>query len=354
MKMKNNDLVGTVREPPLLCAGEFVRVQRSVFCFLFLIFCLSTPLAAAEISSGQSGLANVLISHLAKLSQDVNTPKVSGLHSRTPSPQLWSVGDFGEVGSTQAAKVQSSRQEQSQTSNTAPVNRRLLWQAGFSIAKDQKDNKSKNELQRIIEQIRSVELKPKNQAPEPVIAVEPAPTTGPNEILSDTETPKEPNEKEIESKQPAPFCNKSGSPLAKSRKIGPSQNVNPLPYEPVNDQTLQLLENLLQHPDQADNPFELGEILFLSDCLKEAGVFYQEALNRSSPDKVSSAQNRAWILFQIGNCLKDDDPLTAMKMYRQLIAEYPDSLWADLAKARNKLIDWYQQDKPQTLIAESQ
>jgi TolA-binding protein len=98
----------------------------------------------------------------------------------------------------------------------------------------------------------------------------------------------------------------------------------------------------------------LGEVLFLSDYLKEASVFYREALNRKSPDKDDQAQNRAWILFQIGNCLRGDDPLTAMKIYRQLITEYPDSSWTDLAKTRHKLIDWYQKDKPQTLIVESQ
>jgi uncharacterized protein with HEPN domain len=41
-------------------------------------------------------------------------------------------------------------------------------------------------------------------------------------------------------------------------------------------------------------------------------------------------------------------------MYRQLIAEYPGSPWVDLAKAREKLIDWYLKDKPRTLIAEPQ
>ena len=65
-------------------------------------------------------------------------------------------------------------------------------------------------------------------------------------------------------------------------------------------------------------------------------------------------RNRAWILFQIGNCLKDDDLAKAQEMYRQLITECPGSPWAEPAKAREKLIDWYLKEKPRTLIAESQ
>jgi hypothetical protein len=44
----------------------------------------------------------------------------------------------------------------------------------------------------------------------------------------------------------------------------------------------------------------------------------------------------------------------AMRTYRQLIAEYPDSPWADLAKAQDKLVDWFHKDKPAALITESQ
>jgi hypothetical protein len=41
-----------------------------------------------------------------------------------------------------------------------------------------------------------------------------------------------------------------------------------------------------------------------------------------------------------------------MKMYGQLITEYPNSQWRELAEARSKLLDWYQKDEPHKLIAE--
>ena len=262
-------------------------------------------------------------------------------------PQAWREND-----SKKRSQLPQGSLPVAQSSNNHPA--RQLWQARISIAKAEKAE-SKNELQRIIEQIRSVEIEPREKGSKPVIVVEPTPTTEPNETSSAIEAPQENEEKKIEPK---------------------------LPYEPLTDLTLQMLKSLLQHPERLHNPFELGEVLFLSGHLKDAAICYQEALRRSSPDKADpnqkpqqdakvpdvvlgprlagtktgmfSIRNRAWILFQIGNCLRDDDLPTAMKMYSQLIAEYPDSPWADLAKARSKLIDWYQKDNPRVLITENQ
>ena len=200
--------------------------------------------------------------------------------------------------------------------------RQLYWQAELSMAKGAEDKITKNELKRMIEQIRSIELGPRVETFEPVIVPEVVHIDEPNEALSDT---KEQEKKEIEPK---------------------------LPYEPITDQTLQLLKNLSQHLDNLRNSFELGETLFLSGNLKEAAIFYREALKRKGPDEVGSVRDRAWILFQIGNCLRNDDMPTAIKMYRQLIIEHPNSPWKELAEARSKLLDWYQKDEPHKLIAE--
>lgn len=221
-------------------------------------------------------------------------------------------------------------QELSQDSFSVPTDPnnshgRQLRQADISIVKDQKDGKSKNDLKRIIEQIRSVNFEPQKQSPEPVVVLEQIPAAEPNETVSETTAPKEDEEIQIEPK---------------------------LPYEPITDQTLQTLRDLSQHPDKLDNPFELGEILFLSANLKEAAVFYQEALGRTDPNDISPAGDRAWILFQTGNCLRNDDRSEAAKMYGQLITEYPDSPWTDLAKAEVSLISWFLKDEPRKLITE--
>jgi tetratricopeptide (TPR) repeat protein len=299
MKMTSKNLMQN-HDPKLRAASAFsFKFWLCVFCLSFLAFCFPAYPTRAQTLPEQP---------------DTTNPSVAQVDENLP---------------------QSSYVVAENSNN--PLKHRLL-QDSISIPEGEEDKTSKNELQQLIEQIRSIEFKPQDEAPKPIIIVEPAPTAEPNETSSDTQTTEEPVEKEPEFK-PQP---------------SESQNAAPLPYEPVADQTLQIIENLSQHPEQLDNPLELGEVLFLSGRPKQAALFYQEALNRKTSEQAGSAQDRAWILFQIANCLQDDDLETAAKMYRQLIAEYPDSPWADLAKAQNRLLDWYQKDKPRMLIAESQ
>lgn len=205
------------------------------------------------------------------------------------------------------------------------VNGLELLRAEISIAKGQNDTKSMDQLKRIIEQIRSVEFGPQKQAPQPVVIPEKTPAIEPNETVSETPVQKEKAKQEAKAK---------------------------LPYEPITDETLQMLINLAQDPEKLDNPLELGEIVFVSGNVKEASIFYSEALKRKDPNDVSVSWDRAWILFQIGNCLRNEDPPAAAKIYQQLLTEYPNSPWADLAKARSNLIAWYLKDEPAKLIAE--
>jgi len=200
-----------------------------------------------------------------------------------------------------------------------------LRRADFSIAKDQNDTKSKEQLKQIIEQIRSVEFKSQEQTSEPVVAPDKTPVIEPDETVTGTPVQKQDEKQQIKSK---------------------------LPYEPITEQTMQMLRGLALHPEKLDNPLELGEILFVSGNLKEASIFYGEALNRKDPNEIGSSWDRAWILFQIGNCLRNDDMPEAVKMYRQLLTEYPNSPWADMAQAQSMLIDWYLKEEPVKLIAE--
>ena len=298
-----------------------------LLCFSFLSFCFLPSLVGAQIRSEQLDPTNPLLLYLAGTLQDVNTPNVQmqAAKSRSTRHQQPQTSDINAV--NLATEVNQKLSQKGFTTNPGSHLGRQLWRAGISIYIEEKDMKSKSKLKRIIEQIRSIEFKPPKKTAEPVIVIEPAATVEPNETLSGTEAKEEPEKKAIKAK---------------------------LSYEPVTDQTLQMVGNLIQHPDQLDNPFELGEVLFFSGHPKEAAVFYQEALKRKGPDKAETAENRAWIMFQIGNCLRNDDLPAAQKMYRRLIAEYPDSPWVYLAKAREELIDWYQKDKPRMLIDECQ
>jgi len=220
-----------------------------------------------------------------------------------------------------------------------------LQQARITSSVDNKKGKNKGELQKIIEQIRAVEFESQNKQSEPVVVTQSVPSSDstefaeaePNENPPATETAAEPNDKQAKSESQTP---------ATEKRI-------PLPYKPITTRTLQAVSELSQHPEQLSSPFELAEILFRSGNLKEAAVFYQQALNKTNPKDAASASNRAWILFQIGNCLRNDEPQNAMKTYRQLITEYPGSPWTEIAKARDKLTDWYQKDDPKTVIEEN-
>jgi TolA-binding protein len=266
-----------------------------IFSFLLLPLRPSTSLAGAKSSSEHINKNNIHVTQQGK----------SEPNRFTPAPIL--------------------RQEDAGAANTISHAEDQLRRVILSVPERKKDNKSKDELKQLIQQVCSIEFKAQ-KSPESAIATEPpTPATKPDKIPLNIESQKPDKRKETEAE---------------------------LPYEPIADQTLEKLKNLSQHPDQVSNPFQLAEILFLSGHLKEAATFYQEALNRTGKDSNSPAEDRAWILFQIGNCLQNDDPPTAIKAYRQLITEYPSAPWTEIAKTLEKLIDWYQKDKPRESIAE--
>ncbi len=328
-----------------------------VLCFSFASLCFLTSFATARTQSEQLSPTDFLLPYLNRTLQDVNTPIVQIQDAGfSPSdfltPYLEKTLSYKDTPAVQKkdAKARWIPQEKPQTTDTANVDLtaegnqnlpqmdsavpsyistrygRQLWRAGTSAYQDRENNKSKIELKQLIEQIRSVEFKPKKQAPEPAIIIRPSKTTvEPNETTSVVEVIEETEKKTTEPKSP---------------------------YEPVTNQTLQMIVGIAQDPNQVENPFDLGEVLYVSGHLREAAVFYQEALNRIDADKTGAARNRPWILFQLANSLREHDLPAAKKRYVQLITEYHESPWVELAKTREKIIDWFLKDKPQTLITE--
>jgi tetratricopeptide (TPR) repeat protein len=201
-----------------------------------------------------------------------------------------------------------------------------LWQERISISKEPKFNKNKKELQWIIDQISSMSLDSSDQETEPMTGVDPTHGTDPNESSTETEN-------------------------TQKQKEGPSTKIEyKMPKGYITEQTLQIFKKLAQQPEKLHNPLDLAEILFSRNYLKEAAMCYRQALDRMNANKNQSPADKAWLLFQLGNCLQDSDKTTALQMYRQLIEEYPDSVWTDMAQVKSKLIDWYMQDKPHSLI----
>jgi tetratricopeptide (TPR) repeat protein len=334
-------------------------------CALCLAFCFLASVSSAEIATEQLDPTDLLMSHSAKTSKDVNMPNIK---SHPPA-----IKPLAEP-AMQVVVLPSDRQEQAQTNpdflKIAPVNfaarideksskdnfiiapnpqsllTRQLWKQRITFAEDENDQRSKNELRRIIEQIRSVEFDPQSETIEPAVLTELVSAAKPGETLPDSNLLNESKYEDIES-------DGQGTSGGFSNAKKDMQSAGPLPRRTVTDQTLQILKHISQHPEQLSNPFELAEVLFLSGHLKEALACYQEALKRREPHDARSAQERAWILFQVANCLRDIDRPLAMKTYRQLITEYPDSPWTELAKAQDKLVDWFDKDKPVSLITQA-
>lgn len=191
------------------------------------------------------------------------------------------------------------------------------------------------ELQRLINQINSVEFKAQDKTPQSLIVV---PQDNSKPVPDKVVSEKTPMAEKSEMLEVAP----SVLPDELNKQDTAAGQITP--------QTLQLLDSLLQQPRQINNPLQLADILFRSDCLKEAAVCYHHALEKINADDNGLYEDKAWVLFQIGNCLHKDDPATALKMYNQLIVEFPDSLWTDAAKVKSNIIDWYVKEKPDTMI----
>jgi hypothetical protein len=322
---------------------KFLNVPLSLatFSIWFLTFYLPAPMsytsaADKQPSPEQLDPTSLLMPYTTVLSlNDINTTTIpikiiEPQYKRQMQPQII---DAPAVNFGAQIDKELSQNSLPTIDGQSSFLRRQLWQADITIPKAPHNTTAKNKLQNIIDQIRSVKFELKSKIPQPFIAVEPVQQTKSNEILSVTETPQQTEQKK----------------LTRQNQIKPD-----MPYKPITNKTLQIIENISQHPEQLNNFFELAEVLFYSGQFKEAVTCYQQALAQINPDEATSTDNKPWILFQIANCLRNDDPQTAVKIYRQLIAEYPQSLWADFAKAQEQLILLYQQDNPKKMIEENQ
>lgn len=157
------------------------------------------------------------------------------------------------------------------------------------------------------------------------------------------ESAKPPEAKQVEIAEPAPGVQ------AYTTVSGETESV---PYSPVREETLRKLRALCQEGSWVLNPAAVGDTLFVCRKTKEAAEFYQLAVERIKPDEAAgfSQKERAWRLFQLGNCLYDEDRYSskAKEVYEQFVSEYANSDWAPIAAARAGLIDWYQKNEPAT------
>ena len=226
----------------------------------------------------------------------------------TNHPIAYSLQSPGTITANFASEVNDNLPQNIPSSVDTSSKTQLMESRISSLPKDNDNNKT-DELKKMIELVRSVKLEPRQLA-----------------------------------QQPAPSV---ATPAAEQ----PSQPVQTQPNESsTSNETLRLIENQLKDPNLISNPFELAEILFKSGKQVQAGICYKQALKVLPADDPNFATERAWILFQIGNCFKDEDPNTARESYAELIRTHSNSPWTEIAKARYSIIELYQQDNPGELI----
>ncbi len=219
---------------------------------------------------------------------------------------------------------------------------RLLWKDNVSPPDQSHESRKTEELKQIIEQIRSMQFEPQQitqLSPDTTPAEEPQPNT-------DAST--------SEHARPG-AARRNRAETAEEKIIESSANsaVSAINNDKsISNQTLHKIEDLLKDPNTITNPLELAEVLFQSGRPGLAGPCYKQALASIASEDPNMAGERAWILFQIGNCLKYDDPNASKESYAELIRTQPNSPWSEIAKSRHGLIEWYQQDQPRKLIEE--
>jgi len=196
---------------------------------------------------------------------------------------------------------------------------RQLWQARISVSQNETPSSDKEALEQIIRHIKAIQFSP-SPAAEPKVQAAAAVKTEPNEIAAAV--------------NPMPTVDRAE---------------NKLPDGFVSEQTVRLFN---RRPETAamENPLQMAEILFSSGRLKEAAVFYRQALDRFYGKTPDPLEDKAWVLLQLGNCLQKDDPQAALESYKRLLAECPGSMWTELAKAQSQRVQWYLQDQPKTLV----
>lgn len=289
-------------------------------CIIVAFSALQLSTAWAEISKPQLDPFELLNNTLAA---PVNSPiKPIAPISEKNFNNSQDRSQPSDINTVDIAAMDINIPSQDNSQNIVTEHEQKLWKAKVGLkAENDNNDKSKDELALIIQLIRSVEFSKKDEQSAPAITLDPS---------------SDPNTSPINEEAAEEFKIEFGKPA--------------LAYEPVSDNTLKMIQQLSQQPENTKSLLKLAEVLYRSNCLKEANDCYQLVLNRDNKDNAFAEANEDWILFQIGNCLRKHDPAKAVDAYSQLIAKYPNSHWLDMAKARQSLSSWYMQDKPDELV----
>ncbi|MCD4823824.1 MAG: tetratricopeptide repeat protein [Phycisphaerae bacterium] len=120
----------------------------------------------------------------------------------------------------------------------------------------------------------------------------------------------------------------------------------PAPAKPtISPEVLKQLQTTL--PEAVSDPMRLADTLLASGHRQEALVFYKYCYERTQ-----DTRHRSWLLYQMAQCQMVHKPSEARKLLRQLISEYPDSRWSQLAAVHVSVLEWMEENRPQKFLAD--
>ena len=93
------------------------------------------------------------------------------------------------------------------------------------------------------------------------------------------------------------------------------------------------------------NAQEIADSLYGDGEYSAALELYELAYEQPGDD-----DSRAWILFQMGNCLQHSSPAKAREHYARVVKEYPDCRWSQAANQMDLLLEWQEVNKPLSMI----
>jgi len=236
-----------------------------------------------------------------------------------PNSPFDPVALFNRVMSTSGTKAADSRPAREETIT------RTLWRGRIRAPQPEEDTGTQDELERLIQRVKSVKFASKEPSPAPAVIFQPEAT----DIRSDATA----------------LANDAAGRAKGSAQVAASADANLPPGK------VETLQHLLADPNQAYEPLETAELLFLSGHLPEAATLYQRALDLTATNESAAREDRAWAFLQLGNCLRETDSTRAKDAYARLTTDYADSPWAELARAHSQLLTWYESVQPRRLIA---
>lgn len=252
---------------------------------------------------------------------------------KTIAPILtWILITAGSISAAQTPQAVSSK------SNPSPTGQELrsqLRQSQLAPLINPADvGGSQKSLKELTEELRRLQL--------PQLQTTDAASQKPKSSTESVAAKSSPNVPSVETSTPiAKGDNKVQTQPTTPAQLNKNEGIKPVTVDPV-------MAVLAANPQAVVDLFSAAEALFAKRDLSRAAKLYQQVIDQMT-DNLQD-QNRSWVLFQYGNCLRNSKSTEAAKVYEKVIADYPESDWAKVARARNNYFAWSQQAKPEDLL----